>query len=542
MQRITAKTLKVALQHAYQSLDAHKEEVNSLNVFPVPDGDTGTNMTLTMEAAVQALDRAPEEIEAMAKALGQGSLMGARGNSGVILSQLCRGFASSVKGKESLDGKDIADLLEAARQKAYKAVMKPTEGTILTVSRAMSEFANANYSKYDDLVLFLKDLLRHANHVLQQTPDMLAELKEAGVVDSGGQGLVYLALGFVEGLTGEDLSDLLESSKTVPPRSQAAQALLEEEEADYAYFVEFTISGIEKDRMLRHLAHYGKLKELQERGQRFRVEAYSDSPIRLLASQDKRGQLEEVHVLRATQQINRTMNDPAYGASSEEEATPKTKDFGFVAVCAGQGFAHIFQELGVDQLVEGGQTMNPSTRDLWEASEKIPAKTIFILPNNKNIILAADQVGQLSDKEIIVLPTKSMPEGIAAIIQFMATASAQENKKAMLEAMESITTGQVTYAIRDTEINGLRIHKGDQIGLVGGDIVASGKDAKKVLGKLLEKYITDDHSLLAIYLGADCRESDQKDLEERIRSDWPQLEVEISRGDQPVYSYIFSLE
>lgn len=545
VERVEAKTFRDGLLQACRLLDAHKEEVNALNVFPVPDGDTGTNMSLTMKSAADAVSKAPESIEAMAKALGNGSLMGARGNSGVILSQLCRGLAQSLKGKEVILLSDIADALESARAKAYKAVMQPTEGTILTIARAMSEFALENQHEYSDIVAFLKDILRHANHVLQQTPEMLFELKEAGVVDAGGQGLVYLLCGFVECLSGENLQALLEQSKTHSPQVEASvQGREHALKTEKAFFVSFAIENIERERMIRHLEHYGVAEKINETKNGFFVEAYTDTPVKLIVSQDKRGDLTEIHVLSTREHTLRQ--------SEEKETTvlptkpePKIEAlsrYGFVSVCMGDGFCSLFRDMMVNEVVSGGQTMNPSTKDLLDAVERVPAETVFILPNNKNIILAAEQVHELTEKKVVVIPTRTMPEGVMALFNFDDTADAQSNAEQMTQSLQDITTGQVTYAVRDTEVNGLTMKTGDRIGLINGEIVLTDDQDETLVERLVEAYRKPEHTLITVYVGHDADADKAQKLNEKLASRWPECEVEFIHGDQPVYTYIFSME
>lgn len=548
VERIDAKQLKAGFQKACEVLDFHKAEVNALNVFPVPDGDTGTNMSLTMKSAVETVEHAPESIEALAKALGSGSLMGARGNSGVILSQLCRGMAQALKGKEVILLSDIPDVFEASRAKAYKAVMQPTEGTILTIARAMSEFAQKNRGEYDDILLFLKDILRYANHVLQQTPEMLAELKEAGVVDAGGQGLVYLLCGFVESLSGENLEALLEESKAEAPHVETTEEGRDNAlKAEKEFFVSFDISDIEEARLLRHLEHYGVLHTIEHTDRGFHVEAYTDTPIKLLNSQDKRGKILEVHVVSTREHAVRkseevqVVSEPIRPQEPEKSKEPLRR-FGFVAVCMGEGFTSLFKDMMVNEIVSGGQTMNPSTRDLLEAVERVPAQSVFILPNNKNIILAAEQVQELTEKQVYVIPSRSMPEGIMALFNFDDTATAKDNFEQMKSSLSDVVTGQVTYAVRDTEISGLAIHKGDRIGLIGNEIVMTAPEDEQLVLQLVEKYWKPAYTLLTVYVGSDAEESKAEALQKALTQKWPDIEVEFLHGGQPVYPYIFSME
>ncbi|MCI6157951.1 MAG: DAK2 domain-containing protein [Peptoniphilaceae bacterium] len=534
---MNGELLRACLKGAFEKLEKHKEEVNALNVFPVPDGDTGTNMTLTMKSAMEAVEKAVPTTEAMGKALGNGSLMGARGNSGVILSQLCRGIAQAVKGKENLEVEDFPLLFASAKEKAYKAVMKPTEGTILTVARAFSEFTEQHKSDYQDIGQLLKATLQYGNYILQKTPDMLPTLKEAGVVDAGGQGLIYLLQGFTETLTGEELDSLLTVSTgfTVEP-AEEKKAVSDE----FAYSVRFRISDIEKERMLRHIALHAQLESLSETDRQFAVEAFTNQPAKLLSSMMRRGSVEEYHLLHSGETAE--MEEEENPEEKQRSILENRKQFGFVAVSLGDGFDAIFRELRVDEIVSGGQTMNPSTADLWKAVQKVKAETVYILPNNKNIIMAAEQVNELADCEVIVIPTRSIPQGFTALFQFDESLSAEENRTQMTESLSTVITGQVTYAIRDTEINGITIHKGDQIGLVDGDIVASAQDPEQLVEKMIAENITDEASLLNLYRGEEADSIKCEALAEKLEARYPDLDFQMLEGGQPIYRYIFSIE
>lgn len=536
VERIEARELKRGIQKAYERLNAHREEINALNVFPVPDGDTGTNMSLTVKSAVEAVDAAGDTVGAVTKALGSGSLMGARGNSGVILSQLCRGIAQATKGLEVLTINDVPVIFESARAKAYKAVMQPTEGTILTISRAMAEFAIAHDGSYTSIQAFLTDILRHANRTLQKTPEMLQDLKEAGVVDAGGQGLVHILAGLIEGVYETDVSEVLESSLSEGPETfVAAGKEGEKAQKEKSYYVSFQINGIEKDRLERHLESYGLLRSLEKSADGYRVEALTDQPLKLLTSQAKRGSLIEA-------EIRKIGTATKEAAKKEERPAEPVHAYGFVAVSAGEGFADLFRNLMVDEIVTGGQTMNPSTQELLQAVNRVPAKTVFLFPNNKNIILAAQQVPELTEKEVVVIPSRTMPEGVSALFHFDEGLSPEGNRQAMEESLKSVITGQVTHAVRNSERKGLKIQAGDLIGLVGGDIVARDQNVVALLESLIESYLDQEHTLLTVYTGEEAKDADNEALKALIAKKWPSVEVEFAEGLQPIYPYIFSIE
>lgn len=545
MNQMDGALLKRCITTAYKKLEEHKEEVNTLNVFPVPDGDTGTNMALTIKSAVDRVSSSSDQISDVGRALGNGSLMGARGNSGVILSQLCRGIADSLKEKETIQLSDVAGIFNLATEKAYKAVMKPTEGTILTVARSMSDFAQANQAHYQDLESFLKDVLSHANHVLQQTPEMLKELKEAGVVDAGGQGLIFLLAGFTEELCGESLDVLLEESKN----RVIHQGLTEEgKEASRknakAFYVSAKVSGMDRDRALRHLTKYALVQGMLEKGENLEMELYTDTPQKVLDSLMRHSRLLEFQT--SSGKDHPVSVEPVLTETPvvSEKSTKDTSlvPFGFVTVSLGKGFDSIFQDLMVNEIVSGGQTMNPSTADLLEAVDRVPANTVFLLPNNKNIIMAAEQVDQLTEKEVIVIPSRSIPQGITALFNFDEGLTAEENRAQMTESLSTVITGQITHAVRDTSVHGITIHTGDVLGLIDGEIVGAGQDAITMLQELLSDRVTSDTSLITIYAGEGADKKETEKFLDRLRKKWPVVDVEFADGGQPLYPYIFSIE
>lgn len=535
---------KKCLKGAYEKLEAHKDEVDQLNVFPVPDGDTGTNMTLTMKSAIDQMEQNQDEsLASVGKALGFGTLMGARGNSGVILSQLCRGMADALKGKSALGIKEAADIFSSARQKAYKAVMKPTEGTILSVARSLDEFAKERAASDLSLEDFMKEAVLAANVMLQRTPDMLEELKEAGVVDAGGQGLVYLLTGFTETLAGEDLADLTQLSKA--GSTTTTLITLGEEKLSthqsYKYFMKVKMVNSNQTWLKEKAGDYGLVKSLNQAKGADYLEIYTDEPQKLVSSFMKNGEVLELNFIQAKATKMARLAEEIEKAEPVKSKEPRKKA-GFVAVCLGDGFKGIFEQLMVDQIVTGGQTMNPSTRDLYEAASKVNAETVYILPNNKNIIMAAEQVESLSDRKIVVIPSRSMPEGITALFNYNESASPEENEKAMTHSLSQVITGQVTYAIRSTEVGGLQIHKNERIGIINGEIKMAGKNDEEMVLELLKTYVRPEDALITLYAGKEVSEDHFKKLKDRVSREFRDKDVESEVGGQPIYSYIFSIE
>lgn len=561
MNRIDGITLQKALFNAYQELEKNKEIVNTLNVFPVPDGDTGTNMSLTMKSAmrqVRELDN--PTVEQVGKALANGSLMGARGNSGVILSQLCRGFAQALVGKTTIGLEDIPALFTNARDMAYKAVMKPTEGTILSVARAMGEFAEKNEDQYEDMFVFLKDLLAEGNRMLQMTPEMLPMLKEAGVVDAGGQGLLTLLAGFVASASGDESVIDMSTAELGENKNMPTIEAIEDSEIEFGYCTEFFIRTDNPDfeSFRSEIESMGDSIVCIGMDDVIKTHIHTNHPGEVLELALKRGYLMDIKIdnMRLQHQHRLSTDAEVNAAQTGHESTEETsavdsepagkpvelKPYGFVAVSLGEGFDQIFKDLLVDEIVSGGQTMNPSTADLFEASERIDAETVFIFPNNKNIIMAADQVQSLSQKNIVVIPTRTIPEGFGSLLAFDESMSPEENAEAMKDAISMITTGQITYSIRDTELQGLKIENGALIGLLGGDIVATGSDQLTVLFELLDKGVTEESALISIYSGQDVTDEDAEEIADAVSKKYSDLEVDLQRGDQPTYYYIVSIE
>ena len=553
---IDAKILSRMFLAGAKNLEAKKEWINELNVFPVPDGDTGTNMTMTIMSAaseVSALDN--PDMETLARAISSGSLRGARGNSGVILLQLLRGFTRSVRKSSSLDAPAIAAAMEKAVETAYKAVMKPKEGTILTVAREAAQKAEEIAGEADDLLSFFQTVFAHAEETLARTPEMLPVLKEAGVVDSGGQGLLEVLRGAIDGYLGKevDYSGFEKTGGTSSVTKISAQA---EADIKFGYCTEFIIlldremPEEEEHRFKEFLTSIGDSIVLVADEEIVKVHVHTNHPGQAIEraltygalSRMKIDNMREEHQEKLIKDAEKLAKEQAEQEAVRQEEMPE-KEAGFIAVSAGQGLTDIFKELGVDYLIEGGQTMNPSTEDMLNAIEKVRAKTIYIFPNNKNIVLAANQARDLTeDKEIIVIPTRTVPQGITAMISYVPEKTSQENEEVMKEAIAKVKTGQITYAVRDTRIDDKEIHEGDIMGIGDQGILAVGRGREEVAKATVEAMMTDEAEVISIYYGADVPEEDAEKLAAAVEEKYPDCEVELSRGGQPIYYYIVSVE
>ncbi len=554
-QVMDAALLKKIFLAGAQRLEADKEWINELNVFPVPDGDTGTNMTLTIMSAareVQSLDE--PNMASLAKAISSGSLRGARGNSGVILSQLFRGFCKEIG---TVSVADIATIAKAARRAtdtAYKAVMKPKEGTILTVARGMAERAEELAESATDIESFMEEVIAYGDEVLAKTPELLPVLKQAGVVDSGGQGLMQVMKGAYDCLTGKVTA---ESTIAAAPKAVVIQDTPEDDfEITFGYCTEFIIN-IEKEynddielEFKAYLESLGDSIVLVSDDDIVKVHVHTNDPGLAIQRALTYGSLSRMKIdnMREEHQEKLIKEAEKLAAKQREEEEAKKaneprKEYGFIAVSIGEGINEIFSELGVDYLIEGGQTMNPSTEDMLNAIDKVNADTIFILPNNKNIILAAEQAMHMTeDKQIVVVPSKNIPQGISAVISFMSDVSAEENKECMIEAMGNVKTAQVTYAVRDTSIDGFEIAQGDIMGIGDKGMLAVEKDIMTAAVKALEAITDEDSELISIYYGADVSEEDAVALKDKVEEMFSDYDVEFHRGGQPVYYYVMSVE
>ena len=550
---IDAITFKKAFIAGANRIESKKEYINELNVFPVPDGDTGTNMTLTIQSAVNEVKQLENPtIPDIVKAISSGSLRGARGNSGVILSQLFRGFSKEVRENNELSLAVVARALVRGSETAYKAVMKPKEGTILTVARAGAEKAEELAYETDDYIYFFEEIIKHMEEVLEQTPEMLPVLKEAGVVDSGGQGLLEICKGFYNSLIGKVIVDDSETISVTPKVMIHDHA--EPVDIKFGYCTEFIVnvegnySQVEEDSFKSHLVSLGDSLVLVSDDDLVKVHVHTNDPGLVLQKALTYGSLSRIKIDNMREEHNEKLIKDAEKLAKEQnnikEQEPR-KEVGFITVASGDGIEEIFKGLGVDYVITGGQTMNPSTDDMMKAVDTINADNIFILPNNSNIILTANQTkAMVKDKNIIVIPSKTIPQGIAAIINFIYDLSIEENFKRMIDEMKNVKSGQVTYAIRDTAIDGIEIKEGDIMGLNEKNILAVGEDISETTLKLIDKIleIEDDYDLISLYYGNEVSEEEAEELVENIEDAYPDMEVELNFGGQPVYYYYLSIE
>ena len=533
------------------NLEAKKEFINELNVFPVPDGDTGTNMTLTILSAakeVKALEN--PDMVAIAKAISSGSLRGARGNSGVILSQLLRGFTKEIREHKEIDTITLAKACERATATAYKAVMKPKEGTILTVAKGASQKAAELAETTEDLDTFISEVINYAQEVLEKTPEMLPVLKEAGVVDSGGQGLLEVMRGAYDAFQGKEIDySAIEASagtKMVKPSEQA------ETEIKFGYCTEFIImlekefTAKDETEFKAYLESIGDSIVCVADDDIVKIHVHTNDPGLAIQKALTYGQLSRMKIdnMREEHQ-ERLIKDAEKLAAQQAEAkkAEPRKEVGFIAVSIGEGMNEIFRELGADYIIEGGQTMNPSTEDMLNAIDQVNAEHIFILPNNKNIILAANQAQALTeDKDIIVVPSKPVPQGITAIINYMPDADAQTNLEAMIEGIGNVKTGQVTYAVRDTHIDDKEIHEGDIMGIGDSGILAVGQSVEETTKEMLAQLVDEDTELISLYYGQDVQEESAENFAQEIEDLYPDVDVDVHSGGQPIYYYVLSVE
>ena len=533
------------------NLEAKKEFINELNVFPVPDGDTGTNMTLTILSAakeVKALEN--PDMVAIAKAISSGSLRGARGNSGVILSQLLRGFTKEIREHKEIDTITLAKACERATATAYKAVMKPKEGTILTVAKGASQKAAELAETTEDLDTFISEVINYAQEVLEKTPEMLPVLKEAGVVDSGGQGLLEVMRGAYDAFQGKEIDySAIEASagtKMVKPSEQA------ETEIKFGYCTEFIImlekefTAKDETEFKAYLESIGDSIVCVADDDIVKIHVHTNDPGLAIQKALTYGQLSRMKIdnMREEHQ-ERLIKDAEKLAAQQAEAkkAEPRKEVGFIAVSIGEGMNEIFRELGADYIIEGGQTMNPSTEDMLNAIDQVNAEHIFILPNNKNIILAANQAQILTeDKDIIVVPSKTVPQGITAIINYMPDADAQTNLEAMIEGIGNVKTGQVTYAVRDTHIDDKEIHEGDIMGIGDSGILAVGQSVEETTKEMLAQLVDEDTELISLYYGQDVQEESAENFAQEIEDLYPDVDVDVHSGGQPIYYYVLSVE
>ena len=550
MNTIDGKLLARMFLAGAKNLEVKKEWINELNVFPVPDGDTGTNMTLTIMSAVKEVNNLEDiQMTSLAKAISSGSLRGARGNSGVILSQLLRGFTKGIRDLEELDAVALARAVDKGVETAYKAVMKPKEGTILTVARGVADKALELAEDAEDLQTFLEDVLEEGRRVLAKTPDMLPVLKEAGVVDSGGQGLMVVLEGAFDAFMGKEVDltfDGGESAKVVKITPQA------EADIKFGYCTEFIIvlnkefTAEDEVDFKAYLSSLGDSIVCVADDEVVKIHVHTNDPGLAIQRALTYGSLSRIKIdnMREEHQEKLIKDAEKIAAQQAEEAAkaPK-KEVGFISVSIGEGFGQIFRDLGVDYLIEGGQTMNPSTEDMLNAISKVNAEHIFILPNNKNIILAANQAKALTkDKDIIVIPTKTVPQGITAVINYVPEKSVEDNEKDMTEEITRVKTGQITYAVRDTHIDDKEIHEGDIMGIGDHGMLAVGKEVAAVAKETVEQMVDDETELISIYYGEGFTEEEAEKLAGELEEQYDYCDVEVNCGGQPIYYCIISVE
>lgn len=539
-------------------LSANAKMVDALNVFPVPDGDTGTNMNLSITSgAKEVKNNIQEHIGNVGISLSKGLLMGARGNSGVILSQLFRGFAKSIEGKETITGSEFAQALEAGVQTAYKAVMKPVEGTILTVAKDAASKAALAAQKTDDLVKIMEDVLAEAKASLKRTPDLLPVLKEVGVVDSGGQGLVLVYEGFLAELKGEKLPT---SPENIPSMNElvnaehhkSVQGHINTEDIIFGYCTEFMVK-FEKDKLAKHpfkeevfrndLSALGDSLLVIADDELVKVHVHSEQPGTVLSYGQRYGSLINIKIENMRQQHTNIVGESHTPLVAGEGQTQRNlQEYGIVTVSMGSGIADLFRSIGAHEVIEGGQTMNPSTEDIVKAIKAVNAKKVFILPNNKNIIMAAEQAKDVSEEEIYVIPSKTVPQGLSALLAFNPDSDVTANEKAMTQALGHVKSGQITFAVRDTHIDGLEIEKNDFMGIAEGKIAVKDKEKLKAAEGLLEEMLDEDSEILTIIYGEDVSEAEVQTLTDYVEEHYEDVEVEVHDGKQPLYSFIFSVE
>ena len=560
---INSKLLARMFLAGAKNLDSKKDWINELNVFPVPDGDTGTNMTMTiMSAAKEVSSLTNPTMAELAKAISSGSLRGARGNSGVILSQLFRGFCKVIKEYDEIDVTILCEACQKAVETAYKAVMKPKEGTILTVAKGAAEKALELSDETEDVVTFVEEVIKQAEYVLDQTPEMLPVLKQAGVVDSGGQGLVQVLKGAYDALIGKEIDYTIEGAPTgAAPAKISAET---EAEIKFGYCTEFIIvlnapmSDNEEHAYKAFLESIGDSIVVVADDEIVKTHVHTNDPGLALQKALTFGSLSKIKIdnmreehqeklIKDSQKLaaQQKAEEEAYEAAQADAKTNNipAKEMGFVSVSIGEGMNEVFRGLGVDYLIEGGQTMNPSTEDMLNAIEHVNAKTVFILPNNKNIIMAANQaVDLVEDKQIIVIPTKTIPQGITALVNYIPDHSAEENKEQMMAEIENVKTGQVTYAVRDTEIDGKTIKQNDFMGIGDKSILSVGTDLRATTLEMVDAMVDEDSAIVSIYFGSDSDEDSANELAAAIEEKYPDVEVEVNDGGQPIYYYVISVE
>ena len=538
MKTINAKMLKEAIISGNNNLQNHRDLVDKLNVFPVPDGDTGTNMSLTMASAIKELNTVNDnEIASISKAITKGSLMGARGNSGVILSQILRGFSKYIEDKDELTTTDLAGALKNGSDTAYKAVIKPIEGTILTVIRETSDAALVIAKKEDSIIPFFEAVIESANASLERTPELLKSLKEANVVDSGGKGLLCIFEGMLKAFKNENIELQHQSEKSYEEMTMDTPPM-RLEDITFAYCTEFILktNKIDDIQIRNLMMPLGDSLAVVSYDDIIKVHVHTNEPNKALEIALQYGRLATIKIENMIAQFEATQ------AQAAQESVEEEKEYGIISTSMGKGIANIFKDLGVDHIIEGGQTMNPSTEDFMKAVESINAKNIVILPNNSNVIMAANQAKELSEKNIIVIPTKTVPQGISSLMSFDADNSPEENEANMKDAISVVKTGQITYAVRDTVINDIEVQKGNYIGIADGTLSISSKDIIEATLKTVETLCDDETAIITLYYGEDITEEEAQEMQSIIIDKYSDIDVEIYEGSQPLYYYLVSVE
>ena len=540
IQCIDGKKFRDMFVSGANNLQNNKDLVDKLNVFPVPDGDTGTNMSLTISYAIKELSKVEnDDITNVGKALSKGSLMGARGNSGVILSQIIRGIAKSVEGKETLNVVDLANALKNGSDTAYKAVIKPIEGTILTVVRESGEYALQIAKEDMDMIEFLELVVAKANESLNKTPELLKALKEASVVDSGGKGLVLIYEGMLSSLKGNYIESV-EGGASSNVEVNVEQNI-STEDIKFQYCTEFILESNKVDDLTireRFMKYGDSLAVVGDEGV-IKVHVHTNDPGLAIQEALSYGQLLTIKIENMKlQHENKVLNETA----QTKEVPVEEKEYGFIATSMGEGLAQIFKDFGVDYIIEGGQTMNPSTEDFMKAIESLNAKNIIILPNNSNIIMAANQAKELSDKNIVVIPTKNVSQAFATLVTFDADSSIEENEASMMEALSSVKSGQVTYAVRDTVINDVEVKEGNIIGIAEGKLLSAGDKVDEITTDLVEKLVDEDSAIITLFYGEDTSKEEAEALRDALEEKFEDIDVELHYGGQPLYYYLISVE
>lgn len=530
--------------NACNRLEEQKDFVNSLNVFPVPDGDTGTNMSMTFRnAVVEIADMQNEDIGDIAKKLSKGALMGARGNSGVILSQILRGIANGLSGADEVNSVQFAQSIMDGSKFAYKAVMRPTEGTILTIIRSAGE--SAVKSKEKDITKLMKEVCAFSEEMLNKTPEMLPVLKKAKVVDSGGTGLLIVLKGMQEALE-KDIKVELKDTKTAAIAVPKGSGI-EDQEIKFGYCTEFIIHSGDSDvsNFKNDISKLGDSMIVVNVDDITKVHIHTNDPGLILSKAVKLGELSKIKIDNMREEHREVLGlkgEAEIDKTEENEVQEETKKFGFISVASGDGITKIFKDLGVDHVIEGGQTMNPSTQDILSSIDSINAENIFVLPNNKNIIMAANQASELSDKNVFVIPTKTIPQGITCMTEFEYDGEVENNVQKLKSAIENVKTGSITYAVRDTEIDGKTVKANDILGLIEGKIKETGNDIYKICERIIEDMIDEDSELISIYYGKDCDTGKVEKLSKKLEDKYPDFDVQCSAGKQPLYYFIVSVE